>query len=180
MPSAYRRKGRGVMVKLSLIVAVAENGVIGKDNGLPWKISSDLKYFREITMGKPIIMGRKTFQSIGRPLPGRINIVITRDTTFAPEGVITAHSLEMALEVGMNLALVKKVDEVMVIGGAQIYDLCLPEADRLYLTRVHGDVSGDAVFPPLNSGDWLEASAERFTAGKNDSHDYSIIVLERV
>ncbi len=168
------------MVKLSLIVAVAENGVIGKDNDLPWKISSDLKYFKEKTMGKPIIMGRKTFQSIGRPLPGRVNIVITSDTTFASEGVITALSLEMALEVGMNMALVKKVDEVMVIGGAQIYNLCLPEADRLYLTRVHGDVAGDTIFPSLNSDDWLEASVERFTAGENDSHDYSLIVLDRV
>ena len=168
------------MVKLSLIVAVAENGVIGKDNDLPWKISSDLKYFKKTTMGKPIIMGRKTFQSIGRPLPGRTNIVITRDKSFAPEGVITAFSLDMALEVGMNMALVKGVDEVMVIGGAQIYGLCLPEADRLYLTRVHGDVVGDTSFPDLNPGDWIEASCERFAAGDKDSHDYSLIVLDRI
>ena len=167
-------------VKLSLIVAVAENGVIGKDNELPWKISSDLKYFKEKTMGKPIIMGRKTFQSIGRPLPGRVNIVFTRDTTFAPEGVIIAHTLEMALDVGKNMALVKGVEEVMVIGGAEIYTLCLPDADRLYLTRVHGDVEGDATFPALNSDDWLVGSSERFKAGEKDSHDYSLIVLDRV
>ncbi|PCI51514.1 MAG: dihydrofolate reductase [Alphaproteobacteria bacterium] len=167
-------------VKLSLIVAVAENGVMGKDNDLPWRISSDLKYFKETTMGKPIIMGRKTFQSIGRPLPGRVNIVITRDKTFTAEGVITALSLEMALEVAMNMALVKGVDEVMVIGGAEIYKLCLPGADRLYLTRVHGDVEGDTYFPTLNSDDWLKASSERFTAGEKDSHDYSLIVLDRV
>ncbi len=167
-------------VKLSLIVAVAENGVIGKNNGLPWKISSDLKYFKETTMGKPIIMGRKTFQSIGRPLPGRVNIVITRDTTFAPEGVITAHTLEMALDVGLNMALAKGVDEVMVIGGAEIYKLCLPEADRLYLTRVHGDVSGDTLFPSLNGEDWLEAAHKRYKAGENDSHDYSLVVLDRI
>ena len=168
------------MVKLCLIVAVAENGVIGKDNGLPWHLSSDLKYFKETTMGKPIIMGRKTFQSIGRPLPGRTNIVITRDVSFAPEGVITALSLEMALDVGKNLALVKGVDEVMVIGGAQIYALCLPDADRLYLTRVHGDVDGDTFFPALDADDWLEASHEKFEAGEKDSHDYSLIVLDRV
>jgi len=168
------------MVKLSLIVAVAENGVIGKDNDLPWKISSDLKYFKEKTMGKPIIMGRKTFQSIGRPLPGRPNIVITRDASFAPEGVITALSLEMALDVGKNLALAKGGDEVMVIGGAQIYELCLPDADRVYLTRVHGDVEGDATFPELNRDDWLEGVSERFSAGEKDSHDYSLIVLDRV
>jgi len=168
------------MVKLSLIVAVAENGVIGRDNDLPWKISSDLKYFKEKTMGKPIIMGRKTFHSIGRPLPGRVNIVITRDTAFAPEGVITALSLEMALDVGKNLALAKGVAEVMVIGGAEIYALCLPDADRLYLTRVHGDVPGDTHFPALRSDDWLEASCEKFKASEKDSHDYSLLVLDRV
>ncbi len=168
------------MVKLSLIVAVAENGAIGKDNDLPWKISSDLQYFKEKTMGKPIIMGRKTFQSIGRPLPGRTNIVITRDVTFAPEGVITAHTLEMALDVGKSLALSKGLDEVMVIGGAEIYELCLLDADRLYLTRVHGDVEGDAFFPELDSDDWLAASSEKFTASEKDSHDYSLIVLDRV
>ncbi|MCK5425721.1 MAG: dihydrofolate reductase [Emcibacter sp.] len=168
------------MVKLSLIVAMAENGVIGKDNDLPWKISSDLKYFKKMTIGKPIIMGRKTFQSIGKPLPGRVNIVITRDKNFSAEGVITALSLEMALDVGMNMAKVKKVGEVMVIGGAQIYELCLPDADRLYLTRVHGDVEGDTVFPALNGDDWLEASSEKFTAGEKDSHDYSLIVLDRI
>ncbi len=167
-------------VKLSLIVAVAENGVIGNNNDLPWKISSDLKYFKEKTMGKPIIMGRKTFQSIGRPLPGRVNIVITRVTGFVPEGVVTAHTLEMALDVGKNMALVKGVDEVMVIGGAQIYQLTLPDADRLYLTRVHGEVEGDTHFPTLNSDDWLEAAVERHAAGDKDSHDYSLIVLDRV
>ncbi|PCJ36966.1 MAG: hypothetical protein COA93_00490 [Alphaproteobacteria bacterium] len=167
-------------VKLSLIVAVAENGVIGRDNDLPWKISSDLKYFKEKTMGKPIIMGRKTFQSIGRPLPGRVNIVITRDKTFAPEGVITAFSLEMALDVAKNLALAKGMDEVMVIGGAQIYELTLPDADRLYLTRVHGEIDGDTHFPALNPDDWLEASSEKFKRGEKDSHDYSLIVLDRV
>ncbi len=167
-------------VKLSLIVAVAENGVIGKDNGLPWKISSDLKYFKERTLGKPVIMGRKTFQSIGRPLPGRVNIVITRDASFATDGVITALSLDMALDVGKNLALTKGVEEVMVIGGAQIYNLTLPDADRLYLTRVHGEVDGDTRFPPLNPDDWLEASSERHAASEKDSHDYSLIVLDRI
>ena len=172
--------GKKLMVKLSLIVAVAENGVIGKDNDLPWKLSSDLKYFKATTMGKPIIMGRKTFQSIGKPLPGRVNIVITRDASFAVEGVITAHTLEMALEVGKSLAEARGVDEVMVIGGAEIYALTLPDADRLYLTRVHGEVAGDAFFPSLNPDDWLEASQNRFTATDKDSHDYSLQVLDRV
>ncbi|NOZ42118.1 MAG: dihydrofolate reductase [Alphaproteobacteria bacterium] len=167
-------------VKLCLIVAMAENGVIGKDNRLPWHISSDLKYFKQKTLGKPVIMGRKTFQSIGRPLPNRTNIVLTRDVTFAPEGVIPAHTLDMALEVGRNMALVKKVNEVMVIGGAEIYRLTLPDADRLYLTRIHDEIDGDTTFPTLNSDDWLEGSCERFTAGEKDSHDYSLIILDRI
>lgn len=168
------------MVKLCLIVAVAENGVIGKDNDLPWKISSDLKYFKATTMGKPIIMGRKTFQSIGRPLPGRTNIVITRDTSYAPEGVIIAHTLDMALDVATGIAQSKALDEVMVIGGAEIYTLCLPAADKLYLTRVHGRVEGDAYFPDLEDKDWIEHSSERHAAGEKDSHDYSLIVLDRI
>jgi len=168
------------MVKLCLIVAVAENGVIGRDNDLPWKISSDLQYFKATTMGKPIIMGRKTFQSIGRPLPGRTNIVITRDTSYAPEGVIVAHTLDMALDVATGIAQSKGEDEVMVIGGAEIYTLCLPKADRIYLTRVHGDVSGDAHFPALLEKDWIEHSCAHHKAGDKDSHDYSLIILDRI
>ena len=168
------------MIKLCLVVAVTENGVIGKDNDMPWKISSDLQYFKKITMGKPIIMGRKTYQSIGRPLPGRVNIVVTRDTTFAEEGVITAHSLDMALEVGKSLAEAKGLKEVMVIGGAQIYGLCLPEADRLFLTRIHAKIEGDTYFPDLDKKEWLEYSSERHVAGEKDSHDYSFLVLDRI
>lgn len=168
------------MIKTSLIVAATENGVIGKDNDMPWKISSDLKYFKKVTMDKPIIMGRKTFDSIGRPLPGRVNIVITRDTGFARAGVITAHSVEMALDVAKGMAEVKKLKEVMVIGGAQIYKLCLPEADRLYLTRIHADIEGDAHFPKLDEKDWLEYSSERHQKSEKDSHDYSFIVLDKL
>lgn len=168
------------MIKTSLIVAAAENGVIGKDNEMPWKISSDLQYFKKITMDKPIIMGRKTFDSIGRPLAGRVNIVITRDTAFARAGVITAHSVEMALEVAKGMAEHKKLKEVMVIGGAQIYALCLPEADRLYLTRIHADIEGDAHFPELDASEWLEYSRESHTASEKDSHDFSFIVLDKL
>ena len=168
------------MIKISLIVAVAENGIIGKDNDMPWKISSDLQYFKKITMHKPIIMGRKTFESIGKPLPGRVNIVITRDTSFSAEGVITAHSVEMALDVAKSMAEVKGLKEVMVIGGAQIYALCLPQADRLYLTRIHEEIDGDTFFPELDPKEWLEYSSERHVAGDKDSHDYSFIVLDRI
>ncbi|MEZ5758458.1 MAG: type 3 dihydrofolate reductase [Emcibacteraceae bacterium] len=168
------------MIKTSLIVAVAENGIIGKDNDMPWKISSDLQYFKKVTMNKPVIMGRKTFESIGKPLPGRLNIVITRDTGFVPEGVITAHSAEMALDVAKSMAEVKGLKEIMVIGGAQIYELCLPLADRLYLTRIHAEIEGDTSFPDLNPNDWLEYSREQHKAGEKDSHDFSFIVLDRI
>jgi len=168
------------MVRISLIVAAAENGVIGKNNDMPWKISSDLQYFKKTTMNKPIIMGRKTFESIGKPLPGRTNIVITRDTGFGAEGVITAHSAQMALEVAKSIAEVKGHKEVMVIGGAQIYELCLPEADRLYLTRIHAEIEGDTYFPELKASQWLEYSREDHYAGEKDSHDYSFIVLDRI
>ena len=168
------------MIKTSLIVAVSENGIIGKDNDMPWKISSDLQYFKKVTMDKPVIMGRKTFESIGKPLPGRVNIVITRDTNFTAEGVITAHSVDMALDVAKSMAEVKKLKEVMVIGGAQIYELCLPEADRLYLTRIHAEIDGDTSFADLNPKDWIEYSREDHKAGDKDSHDYSFIVLDRV
>ena len=168
------------MIKTSLIVAAAENGIIGKDNDMPWKISSDLKYFKKVTMDKPVIMGRKTFQSIGKPLPGRVNIVITRDNSFTHEGVITAHSVEMAIDVAKNMAEVKGLKEIMVIGGAQIYTLCLPFADRLYLTRIHAEIDGDTSFPELNSDEWLEYSREDMRAGEKDSHDFSFLVLDRV
>lgn len=168
------------MIKVSLIVAAAENGVIGKDNDMPWKISSDLKYFKKVTMNKPVIMGRKTFQSIGKPLPGRANIVITRDTGFTQEGVITAHSVEMALEVAKGMAEAKKVKEIMIIGGAQIYELTLPIADRLYLTRIHAEIEGDASFPDLDAAEWLEYSREDRKRGIKDSHNHSFIVLDRL
>lgn len=168
------------MVRVAQIVAATENGVIGKDNDMPWKISSDLQYFKKVTMHKPIIMGRKTFNSIGKPLPGRANIVITRDTGFTAEGVITAHSADMALDVAKGIAEAKGLKEVMVIGGAQIYALCLPQTDRLYLTRIHAEIEGDTYFPDLNAQEWLEYSREDHKAGEKDSHDYSFLVLDRI
>jgi len=167
-------------VRMSMIVAMAENRVIGKDNAMPWHISSDLKYFKSTTMGKPVVMGRKTFQSIGKALPGRVNIVITRDTSFTADNVITAHSLEMACDVAANMAMTKGLDEYMVIGGAQIYELAMPQADRLYLTRIKGEVDGDAFFPEIDETQWIEYAAESFKAAEKDSHDYSFIVLDRI
>lgn len=168
------------MVKIALIVAAAENGVIGRDNKMPWHISSDLKYFKATTLHKPVIMGRKTFKSIGKPLPERTNIVLTRDTNFAEEGVIPAHTLEMALDLATSMAQASRASEVMIIGGAEIYKLALPQADRLYLTRIHAEIKGDASFPEIDPDDWLEYSNDRHEAGEKDSHDYSLIVLDRI
>lgn len=156
--------------KLSLIVATAENNVIGKDNKMPWHIPEDFKHFKEITMGKPCIMGRKTYESIldqlGKPLPGRTSIVISR-TGYTHEGCISASSLEEAIE----KARAETDEEIMVIGGAQIYKLALPLADRIYLTRVHQAPEGDAFFPEFGA-DWKEIEFE--------SHEgFSFVTLER-
>lgn len=165
---------------LSLIVAVAENGVIGKDGGLPWRLSSDLKTFRRLTMGKPIIMGRRTFQSIGKPLDGRDNIVVTRDPFFEVAGVSSVDSIASALTLSRILARTRGADEVMVIGGADIYEALLGEADRIYLTRVHGTPDGDRTFPPLDAAVWREVSREELPKGPRDDHAATLIVLERV
>lgn len=164
---------------LSLIVAVAENGVIGKDGGLPWRLSSDLKTFRRLTMGKPIVMGRRTFQSIGKPLDGRDNIVVTRDPHFEVQGVSAVATIDEALTLARILATTRGADEVMVIGGADIYEMLLPLADRIYLTRVHAAPEGDRHFPPLDSSDWTEVSREALPKGNRDQHAATLIVLER-
>jgi len=142
----------------SLIVAVADNGVIGCNNQLPWRISADLKYFKQVTLGKPIIMGRLTYESIGKPLPGRTNIVMTRDTVWQADGVERASDLNQALAIAKKIADDSGLEEVMIIGGATIYREALPQADRLYLTRVHTEVDGDAFFPELDLSEWLETS----------------------
>src|SRR5262245_8417642 len=126
---------------VSLIVAMAENGVIGRDNALPWRLPEDLRRFKTITMGKPVIMGRKTFESIGKPLPGRTNIVLTRDKSWSADGVSVVHSFDEAM------ARAGEVAEVAVIGGAELFRMALARADRIYLTLVHAEVAGDVVFP---------------------------------
>ncbi|MGB1141439.1 MAG: dihydrofolate reductase, partial [Halioglobus sp.] len=131
-----RRRLPSDVVQLSVIVAAAENGVIGRNNALPWHISEDLQYFKRRTLGKPVIMGRKTYESIGRPLPGRTNIVISRDLSYAAEGIQVVASLEAAVQRCNDIALIDGIEEAVVMGGAQIYDLALPMADCLYLTEV--------------------------------------------
>ena len=168
------------MIRLALMVAVAENEVIGRDNGLPWHLPEDLRYFRRITMGKPIVMGRKTFESIGRPLPGRTNIVVSRNNTFTPPGVSTVTSVEEALVMARRVAAADGQDEAVIIGGAQIYKLALPQVDRLYITRVHASVAGDAWLPAIDWSLWRETSRERHGASGDNPYAYSFVVYDRV
>lgn len=167
-------------MRTALIVAVAESGVIGRAGGLPWHLSGDLKRFRALTVGKPVLMGRKTFESIGRPLPGRPNIVITRSPGFAPQGVQVAGDLDRALDFARRLAASCECDECMVIGGAAIYEATLPHADRLYLTEVHARIEGDTHFPAIDPAQWREIARERIAAGEKDDHDYSFVTLDRI
>ena len=170
----------GSATRLTLVVAVAENGVIGRGDELPWHISGDLKRFRAITWGKPILMGRRTFQSIGRPLPGRTSVVITRGADFVPpKGVIVAASLEAALTAGRAEAARLGVDEMAVVGGAQIYAQAMPLAERLRLTQVHARPEGDVHFPPFDPKDWRETSREGPIKGEKDEFAFSFVDYER-
>ena len=167
------------MLPLAVIVAAAENGVIGRNNALPWHLPEDLRYFKRVTMGKPIVMGRKTFESIGRPLPGRSNIVITRNPDFRPPGVKVVASLEEALSLATEIALIDGAAELVVIGGAEIYREAIPRAERLYLTEVHARVEGDARLPTIDWGQWREVGRERHAASGANPYDYSFVVYER-
>ena len=168
------------MTDLALIAAVAANGVIGRGNALPWHLPGDLAYFKRATMGKPIIMGRLTYDSIGRPLPGRTNIVISRSADFAPPGVRAVASLDEALALAADVALIDGSSEAVVIGGAQIYAAALPRVQRLYLTEVHAEVEGDVYFPDIDWTHWRELSRERHSAEPPNPFDYSFVVYERV
>ncbi|MFT7223270.1 MAG: dihydrofolate reductase [Cellvibrionaceae bacterium] len=165
--------------KLSIIVAMANNRTIGKNNQLIWHLPEDLKYFKRVTMGKPLVMGRKTFESIGRPLPGRLNIVITRQRDWRFSGVDVVHSLEQARKLAEAQANVDKIDEIMVIGGEQVYCAALPIADRIYLTRVETEVAGDAFFPPIDRELWKEVSREQHFASSSNPYDYTFCVLQK-
>ena len=164
--------------RLALIWAMSDNRVIGKDNALPWHLSADLKHFKATTLGKPVVMGRKTFESIGRPLPGRTNIVITRQDGYQPEGVIVVKNVDAAVEAGRRAALESNAPEIMVIGGAEIYTLMLEHAERLYVTEIHGEFEGDAFFPPFDLGRWAEASREFHAASKDGQPAHSFVVLD--
>ena len=159
---------------ISLIVATAKKGVIGKEGGIPWYLPADLAHFKQTTMGHPIIMGRKTHGSIGRALPGRYNVVITHQKGYRAEGCAVVHSLDYALK----LPEVKKANEVFVIGGAEIYKLAMPLAERIYLTRVHAVVEGDKFFK-FDPDQWHETSIEKHLADQKNQYDYDLTVLER-
>jgi len=158
---------------ISIIVAVSQNGVIGKNNQLPWRLPADLKRFKSLTMGHPILMGRKTFESIGKPLPGRTNIVISRQKEFACCGAIAAASLEEALQ------KCEDEKEVFVIGGHTIFEQALPLTDRIYLTLIHHDFEGDAFFPLPDPKIWKETSREDLPATQENPYSYSFLTLEK-
>ena len=162
------------MTRIALIAAMAENGVIGRENRLPWRLPADLRRFKSVTMGKPVIMGRKTYESIGKPLPGRSNIVVTRDPDYRAPGCQVVHSLEQALEAGAGHT------EVMVIGGAELYRQALGRAQRMYLTLVRAEVEGDTLFPDIEPQQWRELERESHRADEKNQYDYDFVILQRV
>jgi dihydrofolate reductase len=166
-------------MKIALIVAMAQNGVIGRDNKMPWHLSEDLKYFKKVTMGKPVIMGRNTFESIGKPLPGRDNIIISRNPDYEADGISVVGSVEDALDLASQLTDHDAGTEIMIVGGAQIYAQTLPLAQRLYLTEVHADVHGDARFPAFNRDEWRLVAREDHPAAGANPYAYSFLVLDR-
>ncbi|MBU2582014.1 MAG: dihydrofolate reductase [Alphaproteobacteria bacterium] len=180
-PDAPPERQRDGGVAVAFVVAVADNGVIGRNGGLPWRLSSDLKLFRRLTMGKPIIMGRKTWVSLPkRPLDGRDNIVVTRDLAFEAEGAHVAADTEHALRLGQALAGERGAGEVAVIGGAAIYEALIDAADRIYLTAVHGEPDGDTTFPVFDLTGWRIVSEEPIERGARDEFDATLRVMERV
>jgi dihydrofolate reductase len=158
---------------ISIIVAMDKNNVIGRDNDIPWRLSADLKHFKAVTMGKPIVMGRKTHDSIGRPLPGRKNIVMTRSSEYVAEGCTVVNSLDEAIHEAGD------VDEIMIMGGAGLYEQMLTHANKIYLTEVHAVVEGDVYFPKFDKTKWTEVERENHSADENNDFDYSFVVQEK-
>ena len=163
-----------------VVVAVAENGVIGRDGGLPWRLKSDMQHFRRVTMGKPVVMGRKTYMSLSRkPLPGRTNIVVSRDPAFAASGVLVAPNLMFALTAARGDALRRSTDEIMVIGGADIFLQTMDIAGRLEVTCVHARPDGDTQLPPINLDVWREVARKQYDPGPEDDAGFTISTYER-
>ena len=172
--------GRSVKgVPLVLVAAVARNGIIGANGGLPWRLSSDLKRFKALTWGKPLLMGRKNFHSIGRSLPGRETIVVTRDPAFAAPGVFVAHSLDAGLDLAAQRARAMGADQIIVAGGGEIYAQTIERASRLFITEVALDPEGDVHFPPIDPREWREISHEKGERGAKDEADFAFVEYER-
>lgn len=153
---------------------MARNQVIGRDNGLPWRLPEDLKHFKRTTLGKPLLMGRKTFESIGKPLPGRTSLVLTRDPDWHSPGAVGVHSIDEALQKAGD------APELAGIGGAEIFQLLLPRADRIYLTRIDADIEGDTVFPSIDASQWVEVESRKYGADQRNAYDMTFVTLERV
>ena len=162
-------------MRISIIVAMDEGRIIGNDGGMPWHLPADLKFFKSVTMGKPMIMGRNTYESIGRPLPGRTNIVITRNTAFQADGCQLAYSVDEALDI----ARAEDAEEVMIIGGGGIYEQTLDRTDRLYLTQIAAHIVGDTQFPVINPEEWQEVSRDEYAADGENPFDLTFVVLDR-
>jgi dihydrofolate reductase len=170
----------GRQVRLALVVAMSENRVIGKDGGLPWHIRSDLKKFKEITQFKPIIMGSNTWDSLPRkPLPGRLNLVLSRDLRFEAEGGIVCNTLFEALDIAREHAVDDGADEICIIGGANVFEQLLPKAGRIYLTQVHATVEGDTFFPAIDDSQWTLSSEEAFEKAEGDDYAWTLKVFDR-
>ncbi|WLR43673.1 dihydrofolate reductase [Bacillus carboniphilus] len=157
---------------ISLILAMDENRLIGKDNGLPWYLPNDLKYFKKVTMNHIVVMGRKTFQSIGKPLPGRKNIVITRNSSFQAEGCEVIHALDELEKIND--------EEIFVIGGSQVYKEMLPFADKLYITKINATFEGDSYFPPINENEWTLVSSEKGVVDERNLYNHQFLVYKRL
>jgi dihydrofolate reductase len=162
-----------------LVAAAAENGVIGRGNALPWRLKSDMAHFRRLTMGKPVVMGRKTYRSIGKPLPGRTTIVVSRDPAFAAPGIVVAPSFEAALAAAHGDALRRGTRDIIVAGGGDIYAQAMPLAARLHMTYIHRAVDGDAHFPPIDRRIWHEIARDEHAAAVGDDAAFAFVTYER-
>lgn len=166
-------------VPIAMIAAVGENGVIGAEGQIPWRLPTDFAHFKRTTLGKPVVMGRKTFESIGKPLPGRTNIVVTRSRDYAPEGTLVVHSLDEAIAMAQTIAARDGASEVMIGGGGEIYREAMPLAERLYVTHVAAAPQGDARFPPIDPKEWEVAETPLLVRTERDSTDFSVKVYRR-
>jgi dihydrofolate reductase len=166
-------------VRIAMIAGVAENGVIGSDQTIPWRVPSDMAFFKRMTMGKPIVMGRKQFETVGKPLPGRTNIVITRQRGYQPEGVLVFHDVETALEQARRIAQADGVDEIMIIGGGELYAQLMERADRLYITHIDLHPAGDVRFPAIAPEQWAVIDLPEVKPSPRDEASYRVKVYER-